>query len=126
MSDTPHQTMPRSDRRLAALQRDAALARVTRARRWVITATAALTAGIAALVSAVAPGRSQGATHLRSSVVAASSSAPALPLPLAAGPGALGLQGPAQAPGAPAPQMAAPAPAPAPPGAGGGAVSGGS
>jgi hypothetical protein len=114
MPDSRDATSPR---RLAALQRDAALARLGRVRRWLIAATAALTAGIAALVSAVTPGRSGAATHAYSSQRAAPQ------LPPAAGPGQLGLQGPAQAPGVVAPQAAAPGPAPA---AGGGAVSGGS
>jgi hypothetical protein len=115
----PEERDATSPRRLAALQRDAALTRLGRARRWLIAATAALTAGIAALVSAVTPGRSGAATHVSSSRAVTS----ALQLPPAAGPGELGLQGPAQAPGVAAPQTAAPAPAPA---AGGGAVSGGS
>ncbi len=101
------------------LERDAALARVGRVRRWVIAATAALTAGFASLVYAVTPGRSGVLTHTHRTAQAA----PALRLPAPAGPGALGLQGPAQVPGAAAPQIAAPAPAPA---AGGGAVSGAS
>jgi hypothetical protein len=45
----------------AQLQRDAALVRVTRTRRFVIAAAAAMSAGIAALVSAIAPGHSLGA-----------------------------------------------------------------
>ncbi|MFZ0381411.1 MAG: hypothetical protein WAL38_26535, partial [Solirubrobacteraceae bacterium] len=46
-----------SDRSRAALARDAALERVRRTRRWVIVGAAGLTAGIAALVASVAPGR---------------------------------------------------------------------
>ena len=45
----------------AQLHRDAALRRITRTRGWVIAASAALTAGVAAYVSASAPGRTLGA-----------------------------------------------------------------
>jgi hypothetical protein len=120
MPDAPDDRRPRGERRLASLERDAALARVARVRRWAIVATAALSGGIAVLVSAVAPGRSGAATHAYSSAHSASARSGTLQMPPPAGPGALGLQGPAQAP-----SVAAPAPAPAP-AAGGGAVSGGS
>src|SRR5438270_399416 len=101
---------------LAVLERDAALTRVSRTRRWLILAAAALTAGFAALVSAVAPGRTLRSKHavaLRTSPVR-----PAAPrrltMPPLAKPGQLGLQGPAQAPQAlPDPSASAPA-APAP------------
>jgi hypothetical protein len=130
------------DRRHAVLVRDAALARVGRVRRWVIAGTAALTAGAAALVSAVAPGRSLGAkpaapTHTPS---ASAPSAPAVPagtatapkMPPLADPGSLGLAAPseppqasvppdqnaqgapsASAPSGPGQSQAGPAPAPA-------------
>jgi hypothetical protein len=123
VTDPSQRTGPPGERRRATLERDAALARVGRVRRWLIAATAALTAGIAALVYAVTPGRSAAATHVKSSAPAASSRSSGLQMPPAAGAGALGLQGPAQVPSAAPPQAVAPAPAPA---AGGGAVSGGS
>ncbi len=133
MRDARRRMRPGDDRRLAALQRDAAIARIGRVRRWMIVATAAMTAGVAALVSAIAPGRSSGAVNQAYSSVhvaaSGSSSGSALQMPAPAGAGALGLQGPAQAPqSAPAPdsssqQAPTPAPAPAP---SGGAVSGGS
>jgi hypothetical protein len=98
-----------SDRSRAVLMRDAALARVSRTRRWVIVGAAALTAGFAALVSAVAPGRSLAskktsgvsASETASASTAGSSSSssssiPALPPPASAGD--LGLQSPDQAP----------------------------
>jgi hypothetical protein len=129
----------------AALVRDAALQRVGRTRRWVIAGTAALTAGSAALVSAVAPGRSlasksaasTGAAKTTASIRRAGS-LPAMPPP--ANPSTLGLQGPNQAP-SPAPDQsqsapsgdssqaqptAPPAQAPQSSGGGGGVVSGGS
>jgi hypothetical protein len=95
----------------AALARDAALARIVRTRRWVIVATAGLTAGIAALVSAVAPGHSLASKSKSSAATASAagattagggSSVPRMPAP--ADPGSLGLQGPAQAP-SPAPDQ---------------------
>ncbi len=137
-----------SDRSRAALARDAALARVRRTRRWVIVGAAGLTAGIAALVASVAPGRtltakssSSGAgTSTVVSTGRAGSVIPSLPAPASAS--ELGLQGPDQAP-SPAPQspsqsdpqpsqpQSAPQPtqpqsAPQSSGGGGGVVSGGS
>lgn len=129
----------RPDPSRAVLARDAALARVGRARRWVIAGTAALAAGFAALVSAVAPGktlkttgRAEAATATRSASSHSRSSAiPAMPPAAAAGD--LGLQGPDQAPSAaPQPQsIPSQPPAPSSPpssssGGGGGVVSGGS
>jgi hypothetical protein len=128
----------------AALARDAALARVGRTRRWVIAGAAALTAGFAALVSAVAPGKSLVSTsHARTAAATAApstrgtgSAIPTMPPP--ANPGDLGLQGPGQpptaAPSQPQPQSAPsqqaqptpPAAAPQSSGGGGAAVSGGS
>jgi hypothetical protein len=52
--------MGESRRSAAQLERDAALSRMSRARRWAIAAAAALTAGVTALVAAIAPGRSLG------------------------------------------------------------------
>jgi hypothetical protein len=118
-------------RSLAALERDAALARAGRVRRWTIAGTAALTAAFAALVGAIAPGRSLGAKRSAAATTtastASSSSSSAMP-PLASA-GQLGLQGPSQSPqpgpdqtqtntspqqSTPPAQQAAPAPQPAP------------
>lgn len=131
----------------AALIRDAALDRVRRTRRWVLLATAALTAGFAALVSAVAPGRSlasktsasTAASSATASASTASSSGSAIPsMPPPAGANQLGLSGPNEAPSsgddqsqssqpsAPAQPQSAPAPAPAPQPAAPAVVSGGS
>ena len=104
----------------AALARDAALQRVGRTRRWVIAGTAVLTAGFAALVSAVAPGRSlaskaqprteastatasgTGSTGTGSAGTGSTRSGSAIPsMPPPAGAGSLGLQGPDQAPSVP-------------------------
>jgi hypothetical protein len=92
----------------AALARDSALARISRTRRWVIAGAAVLTAGFAALVSAVAPGRSLASkpqtgtdpatTSASTSASTGSSSIPRMPPPANAG--ALGLQSPEQAPSA--------------------------
>jgi hypothetical protein len=103
------QRMTTNNNRSRAVQaRDAALRRLRRTRRWVIAGTAALTAGFAALVSAVAPGRSvasksavrteasTGASSSSSSARIASSAIPQLPP--AANPDSLGLQGPSQPP----------------------------
>ncbi len=138
-----------SDRLRAVLARDAALARVGRARRWAIAATAALTAGFAALVSVAAPGRSLAAKQpVRAGSGAGarkSSTSTAIPqLPPAADPSTLGLQGPDQPPQSipSQPAQSTPSPpaqsSPSPPaqsvpapqssggGGGGGVVSGGS
>jgi hypothetical protein len=130
-------TPGRRDPALAALARDAALTRVSRTRRWMIVAAAALTAGLAALASALLPGKSLGAKAHSSAVVSTRPAAgpatgtPQLPSP--AGAAQLGLGGDGQAAQAPtpseqaAPQPApAPAPAPAPSPGGGAVVSGGS
>ena len=143
-----------SDRSRAAQARDAALERVRRTRRWIVVGAAGLTAGIAALVASVAPGRTLTAKSSSvgsgASTVASTSGAgsvvPSLPAPASAS--ELGLQGPDQAPSpAPsqsdpqpsqphsdpqptqpqsAPQPAQPQSAPQPSGGGGGVVSGGS
>ena len=109
----------------AQLERDAALDRVGRMRRWLIAGAAGLTAAFAALVSVVAPGRTLaartqggGATEARTSTPPASSSQ----MPSVASPSQLGLQGPDQPPQAASapsqapsdPSQAAPAPAQAP------------
>src|ERR1700722_926048 len=141
---------PGGQRALAALARDAALARIGRARVTMLIAAVVLTALLAALASALLPGKSLGASRKTTASRAtsvrrvpstprrhASAVAPAMPAP--AGPAALGLQGPNQAPTAvpPAPTApspppsapaapAQPAPAPAAPSGGGAVVSGGS
>jgi hypothetical protein len=107
-----------ASRPLAQLQRDAALRRVSRVRRWTLAGAAGLTGGVTALVSAVAPGHSLGAKHrsLAGPVTtsAARTTHPKMP-PLASA-GALGLQGPSEAPqAAPAPQQSSPAPTQATP-----------
>jgi F0F1-type ATP synthase membrane subunit c/vacuolar-type H+-ATPase subunit K len=118
---------------LAVRTRDAALARISRTRRWVIAGAAALTATLAALASALIPGKSlgaktPGATRTPTAATNASTRTPALPAPADAA--QLGLEGPGSAPQAPpsSPQPAAPQPAPAqaPSGGGGAVVSGGS
>ncbi|MBV9942591.1 MAG: hypothetical protein JO262_10725 [Solirubrobacterales bacterium] len=129
----------RPDRSRAALARDAALARVSRTRRRVIAGSAALTAGFAALVSAVAPGktltskpagRAEAATATHSTSSSSSSAIPPMPPP--AKPGDLGLQAPDQAPSS-VPDQSQPQSIPSQPppsssssGGGGGVVSGGS
>jgi hypothetical protein len=78
-----------------SLQRDAALGRIARTRRWLIAGAAGLTAAFAALVSAVAPGHSLAARHA-SGTESGSTSPDQLP-PLA-NPSSLGLQGPSSPP----------------------------
>jgi len=119
---------------LAQLERDAALERVSRTRRWVIIGAGALTAGFAALVSAAVPGRTLGKGSRARSVAASaprSSAGASLTMPPLASAADLGLQGPEQAPqSAPAPssqqlapsdpsQAGSPAPAPSAPVSGG-------
>jgi hypothetical protein len=92
MLGDPHN---RSDRASAALERDAALGRISRARRWLLAGAAALTAALAALASALLPGKSLGAkphSTATASRPAAHGSDPLTPrLPPPAGPAALGL-----------------------------------
>jgi hypothetical protein len=57
----------------AARLRDAALRRLSLTRRWIIAGAAALTAGLAALVSAILPGKSLGAKSPASAVPTAAS-----------------------------------------------------
>jgi hypothetical protein len=123
--------------------RDAALGRLRRTRRWALGAAAALTAGFAALVSAVAPGRTLAhssagdATSSQSSGATGASTSSQLP-PLA-NPSQLGLSGPNQPPQpstTTSPATPGPSPAPtatpaptdssAPSGGGAAVVSGGS
>jgi hypothetical protein len=141
---------PADQRALAALARDAALARIGRARVTMLIAAVVLTALFAALASALLPGKSLGASGktrtagastprhaVKTPLRRTSAVAPGMPAP--AGPAALGLQGPNQAPTAVAPAPTAPspgpsapaapaqpAPAPAAPSGGGAVVSGGS
>jgi hypothetical protein len=141
MAGDPDPVVPHRAAALAVLERDAAVGRVVRARRWMIGGAAALTAALAALASALLPGKSLGAKS-RTAVAAGVASrsganviTPQLPAPADAA--QLGLQAPGQAPTAssqsgsqmsqPAPQQAQPAqPAQPAPSAGGAVVSGGS
>jgi hypothetical protein len=98
--------------------RDAALERLRRTRRWALGAAAALTAGFAALVSAVAPGRTLAhnsagdATSSQSSGASGASTSSQLP-PLAT-PSQLGLSGPDQPPQPSTTTSPAPTPDPSP------------
>jgi hypothetical protein len=138
---------PRDQRTRAVLARDAALTRISRARVLMLVAAVALTALLAAVASALLPGKS-----LASSKTAGAGAKPPSPvtsraarhsrttsgrMPAPAGPAALGLQGPSQAPTAVAPKPISPppvssappaqsAPAPAASSGGGAVVSGGS
>jgi hypothetical protein len=111
----------RPSKPLAQLERDAALTRIVRARRWVIAGAAALTAGFAALVSAIAPGRtvgSRGQAQVLGSTRASVHRATATQMPALASAGDLGLQGASQAPqSAPAAAQASPDPSQAAPAA---------
>lgn len=112
----------------AIADRDAALARIRRARGWVIAGTAALSAGVAGLVSAIAPGRTLGGSKRAAPAAPAGPAAPrvgagsvsAPKMPPLADPKSLGLGAPAQTPGAASQGAgvsssgASPAPAPAP------------
>lgn len=84
------------------MRRDALLARVTRT-RWVSGAAAAgLTAAFAALVGAIAPGRSSAKTSATASVkTAAHRARPTASMPPAADAAQLGLQPPGSAPQSP-------------------------
>ena len=98
---------PRPDRLLAQHNRAAALARIARVRGASVVGAGALTAGVAALVSAIAPGHTLGA-KVRPRIVASTRSVPAsrasvAALPPLATPGQLGLSAPGSAPSAPVP-----------------------
>lgn len=102
----------RRARSLAQLERDAALDRVGRTRRGLILATAALTAAFAAVVSAVAPGRTLAAHRQAGSTTPGAAPVRSAPpsitaerMPPLASASDLGLQGPSQAP-QPAPDQA--------------------
>ena len=144
MNGIDHRGAAQRSQAVAQLERDAALGRVGRTRRWLIAGAAGLTAAFAALVSAVAPGRTVaarsqpgGVTEARTSSPSASSTA----MPPPASPSRLGLRSPEQPPQAaslppPAasvppqapsdPSQAAPPPTPAPAPVPAPAVSGGS
>jgi hypothetical protein len=108
MVGAEHRGTGRRSQSIAQLERDAALQRVSRARRWLILAAGALSAAFAALVSAIAPGHSLNA---RAQTIAAGSAsargahasraasrASATTMPPLASPGDLGLQGPSSNP----------------------------
>src|SRR5437764_3897342 len=95
----------------AQLGRAAALHRIGRTRRWAIIGAAGATAGIAAVVSSVAPGKTLKPRSATRSVAGARSRprSGSLRMPPLATPGELGLQGPSQAPQpAPAPSQSTP------------------
>ena len=112
---------------VAQLERNAALQRVTRTRRFVIGGAAALSAGIAALVSAIAPGHSFGANKAvaagaetssgsaNSAASTARASTSSKKMPPLAKPSDLGLAGPPSGP-TPATQTPAGNSGPAPSG----------
>jgi hypothetical protein len=86
---------------MAQLERDAALGRVGRTRRVIILSAAGLTAGFAALASAIVPGKSFGAKAATATAkIVPNSARPAASatMPPLATAGQLGLQGPSQAP----------------------------
>jgi len=106
------------DRAAAQRDRDAALTRVSRVRRITIVGAGALTAALAAVVSAVAPGRSLGAkTPVHApTVVVRQARARTIRMPPLASPNQLGLQAPGAAPqAAPQTQTQAQTQASAPP-----------
>lgn len=99
-----------------ARARDAALRRISHTRRWTFAGAAALSAGLAALASALLPGKSFGAHRTSTTVRApATSSTVTPPLPAPATAAQLGItsSGVSQQGSAPQPQ-AAPQPVPAP------------
>src|SRR5581483_8738448 len=107
--------MPIEDRTVV---RDAALLRISRTRRWALAGAAALTAGLAALASALLPGKSFGAAaHSRAESTAISqhaatsgSSSVTPPMPAPANAAQLGVSSSGQ----PAQSVPAPQPTPAP------------
>jgi hypothetical protein len=106
MIGAEHRGTGRRSQPLAQLERDAALQRVSRTRRWLILTAGAMSAAFAALVSAIAPGHSLSAKAQASTLAAGSTgtakTTPTTPrttkMPPLASPGALGLQGPSQDP----------------------------
>jgi hypothetical protein len=95
--------------------RDRVLKRLTRARRGMYVAAAAVSAGVGAFVSSAAPGRTlAGIKHPR--LLRPAGSTPALKMPPLASPSDLGLQSPGVAPTPiPTPQVPGPSPAPVSP-----------
>ncbi len=94
-----------AQRTQATLDRDIAIARVTRVRGASIAGAAALTAGFATLVAGIAPGKTYGATTSAdgagTAIRTADVSAGVLPtMPPLAGASQLGLQAPAAVPSA--------------------------
>jgi hypothetical protein len=94
----------RRSKSLAQLERDAALRRVSRVRRWSLAGAAGLTAGVAAFVSAVAPGKSLSAKRRATAQLTppTRTRAPAndgrAKMPPLASASDLGLQGPSESP----------------------------
>jgi hypothetical protein len=107
------------DRSSATARRDAALGRVAFARRGAFIAAAGLSGGFAALISALAPGKTLAQIHPRAAAAspasATTTAAPAPKMPRLRTPAELGLQAPSRAPQAasapaqPAPAQQAPA-----------------
>jgi hypothetical protein len=92
-----------SPRSSAQYERDAALIRIGRARRWAVAGAAGLTAAFAAVVTALAPGRSSAhAAEVRTGSAATSTSAvkpgTTAQLPPLENAARLGLQAPGQPP----------------------------
>jgi hypothetical protein len=98
----PNELRGRRSQSLAARERDAALGRVGRTRRWVILGAAGLTAGFAALVSSVAPGKTLKHGGIATRSAAATTTRPrstgSTKMPPLASASQLGLQGPGAAP----------------------------
>ena len=98
----PNELRGRRSQSLAARERDAALGRVGRTKRWVILGAAGLTAGFAALVSSVAPGKTlkHGAIAARSAGATTTRprSTGSTKMPRLASASQLGLQSPGAAP----------------------------
>jgi hypothetical protein len=95
------------DRAAAQRAREAAFARLSRVRGATVIGAGALTAAIAGVVSAVAPGRTLGAKTPATAASASTASRPrttALVMPPLENPGQLGLQGPGIAPQGTQPQ----------------------
>ena len=93
-----HQMTART-RSQAVLNRDAALGRISYARRWLIAGAAGLTAGLAAFASATAHGRTlKKGTVVPESARNVGSSSTAVQMPPLASPTSLGLQGPVEDP----------------------------
>jgi hypothetical protein len=97
------------DRAAAQRGREAAFARISRVRGATVIGAGALTAAIAGVVSAVAPGRTLGGKAPTQSTVSASTTTrphtSALVMPPLENPGQLGLQGPSSPPQSSAPSQ---------------------